>query len=233
MKKAAWILALLMALCLCAGAGAETQISVSGEGSALVAADTAFVTLGVSTQNRDVRKAQEDVNKAIASIREALIANGVPKDDINTDRINIYGIYGSDSLGEEKITSYRASSSLAIRTDDVDSIGRIIDIAFEAGANTLSEITFSAKDTKQARSEALTGAVTDAREKAEVLAQAAGLRITGIVSICEGYTNSWDSGVNSFLREEKAADGGAQTVVQAAKMRVTSTVTVVYTAQEP
>ena len=231
MKKTAWIVAVVMALSLCASA--ETTISVNGEGTALVAADTAFITLGVSTQDRDVRKAQEDVNRTIAAIREALIESGVPKDDINTDRINIYGIYGQDQYGEEKVTSYRASSSLAIRTDDMDSIGRIIDIAFDAGANTLSEITFSAKDTLDARSTALAGAVNDARQKAEVLAAAAGLTITGISSITEGYTNNWDSGVNSFMREEKAADAAGQTVVQAAKLRVTSSVTLVFTAQEP
>ena len=54
---------------------------------------------------------------------------------------------------------------------------------FSAGANTLNGISFSASDTSEAKAEALREAVADAKNKADVLAEASGLKITGIESL--------------------------------------------------
>ncbi len=69
---------------------ADTEITVSGSGEALVAADTAVVSLGVRMADRDVLKAQAAVNEAVAAIRDALEADGIPADDINTGWSMIY-----------------------------------------------------------------------------------------------------------------------------------------------
>ena len=102
------------------------------------------------------------------------------------------------------------------------------------GANTLNGITFSAKDTEEASAESLKKAVADAKAKAEILAEAAGLKITGIETISEGGVFSYDNNVSNFsargtMTKEEAADGG--TLVQAAKMIVSASVTVTFTAE--
>ena len=70
-------------------------------------------------------------------------------------------------------------------------------------------------------------AVADAQAKADVLAGAAGLQIRGIEDIAEQNTYSYDKGVmNNFDVEAAAAD----TVVQAAKLTVSSSVVITFQA---
>ena len=232
-KQLAVILSLVLLVCAAGSALADTKISVSGNGAALVSADTAVVSLGVSARDRDVLKAQQKANDAIAAIRAVLTENGIAAEDINTGYLNIYAIYDYTSETEE-ITAYSANSSLAIRLSDMAIVGQVIDLAFSAGANTLNGIDFSASDTDEARAAALKKAVRDAKAKAEILAEAAGLKITGIELVAEDATYSYDSGINNFRKELASEDAayGSPTVVQAAKLQVTANITITFTAEQ-
>ena len=233
MKK--WI-ALVMILTMVwtgTAALAETEITVSGTGETQVSADTAVISLGVSARDQDVLKAQQKVNETIAAIRKALTEKGVKEENINTEYINIYAMYDYSS-DQEQIAAYNASSTLAIRVTDMDSTGTLIDVAFEAGANTLNGISFSASDTEEARAASLKKAVADARAKAEILAEAAGLSITGIETVSEGGVYSYDNTVGNFRAKGVSAmetEEDAGTVVQAAKLVVSATVTITFEAK--
>ena len=229
-------LALLAAAVLaagCAPALAETRITVSGTGETQVSADTAVISLGVSARDRDVQKAQQTVNGSIAKIRQALTGIGVKEENINTDYMNIYAVYDYEGDTEE-VKAYNASTKLAVKVTDTDMAGQVIDEAFAAGANTLNGISFSASDTDAARDESLKAAAAEARAKAEVLAEASGMKITGIEVISEGNVFSYGNDVSNFSAkrmEGAAADAGSGTVVQAAKLIVSVTVTVTFTAE--
>ena len=230
-KTVSMLLTLLLFLSVPTLACADSEITVTGTGEVLVPADTAVVSLGVTTTDREVLKAQKKANETIAAIREALLEAGVREEDINTDYINIYARYDySDEM--ETLVGYNASSTLAVRVTDMDEVGTVIDAAFEAGANTLNGVSFSAGDTAEAEEQAMQAAVKNAKEKAEVLADAAGLKVRGIEDITEGGTYSYDRGVmNNFAKAEAAAGASADsTVVQAAKLTVSSTVTVTFKA---
>lgn len=231
-KRVIILLTCLLMACLTATAFAETKITVSGVGEALIPADTAVVTLGVTVQKNDVLEAQNEVNTKIEAVRSALIAAGIAKEDINTDRLSIYAVYDY-SQEIERIVGYNAQSYLAIRTLDMEKVGEIIDISFTSGANTLNGIAFSASDSSSAEKDSLTLSVKNAMEKAETIASAAGLKITGIESISESYTYRGDSGVNSFYKNAAVAEdaASASTTVQAAKISVTANVSVVFTAE--
>ncbi len=212
---------------------ADSRITVSGTGETSISADVAIISLGVSARDRDVLKAQQQVNATIARIRNALIEKGVGETDINTDYMNIYAIYDY-SNDQEQLTAYSASSTLAIRVTDIDAVGTLIDVSFEAGANTLNGISFSASSTEKARNESLQKAVADARAKAEILAEEAGLKITGIVSVSEGSTSSYENSVSNFAArasETMGKEEDAGTVVQAAKLIVNATVVITYEAE--
>ena len=233
MKKLFALIAALALLLASSAALAEPKITVNGTGEVRVSADTAVISLGVSARDQDVLKAQQKVNEAIAAIRQALIGAGVKEESINTDFINIYAMY--DYRGDqEELTAYNASSTLAIKVTDMESVGKIIDVCFEAGANTLNGITFSASDTADAQNEALQLAVADAKARAQVLAEAAGLKITGIREINENGVYSYDNGIGnvyakSFMAEETAA--GGETVVQSAKLIVSANVSITFEAE--
>ena len=208
-------------------------ISVSGAGEVLVPADIAIVSLGVNARDKDVLSAQETVNSAIADVRDALLEAGVAQEDINTGYINLYAVYDYDG-DQEQVVAYNADSTLAIRVTDMEKVGEVIDTAFHAGANTLDGISFSASDIKDASADALREAVSDAKVKAEVLAEASGLEISGIESITENNTYSYDGGLrNNFsVKNEVGSDTATPTYVQAAKLTVSATVTITYNTAE-
>ena len=232
MRKILALLAASVLLTACSSAAAETRIAVNGTGETRISADTAVISLGVSARDRDVLKAQQTVNENIAGIRQALLSNGVAEENINTDYMSIYAIYDYNE-DVEKVQAYNASTTLAVKVTDMDSVGKLIDEAFAAGANTLNGISFSASDTDEARDESLKAAVGEARAKAEVLAEASGLKITGIETISEGNVYSYDNSVSNFSakRMEEATDTGFGTVVQAAKLIVSVTVSITFTAE--
>ena len=234
MKTGMMKMALMMAeiLLMVSGAAAETKITVNGTGETQVSADTAVISLGVSARDKDVLKAQQKVNEAIAAIRKALTEQGVKEECINTDYMNIYAIYDYEG-DQEQVKAYSANSTLAVKVTDMESVGALIDEAFGAGANTLNGITFSASDTEAAKAESLKAAVAEAKAKAEVLAEAAGLKITGMEIITEGGVYSYDNTVGNFSAKmmDGAAEGSGGTVVQAAKLIVNATVSINFIAE--
>ena len=233
MKK--WLALVLAALMVLAAfpAFAETRITVSGTGETRVSADTAVISLGVNARNKDVLKAQQKVNETIASIRKALTGQGVKEENITTDFMNIYALYDYQN-DQEQLAAYNADSTLAIKVTDMESVGTLIDAAFAAGANTLNGISFSASDTAAAKAEAMKKAVEDARTKAEILAEASGIRITGMETVSEGGVYSYENNIGNVYAKGMSMSADAEdagTVVQAAKLVVSAAVSITFTAE--
>ncbi len=233
MKKLIALSLVLLMVMASSTALAETKIQVNGSGEVRVSADTAVISLGVNARDKDVLKAQQKVNESIARIRQALIDQGVEEENINTEFIHIYAIYDYQ-YDQEQLSAYNASSTLAIKVTDMESVGALIDVCFAAGANTLNGIIFSASDTEEAKTEAMKNAVADAKKKAEILAEAAGLKITGIETISEGGVYSYSNSVGEMFAkgvETPMADEDAGTVVQAAKLIVSASVSIIFSAE--
>ena len=232
MKKCLALIVAIALMFLCSAALADTEITVSGTGEVHISADTAVISLGVNARDKDALKAQQKANGIIAAIRAALQAEGVEEKEITTDFMNLYAIYDYQTDGEQ-VSDYNASSTLAIRVTDMERVGTLIDVSFGAGANTLNGITFSASDPGEAKTEAMKAAVADAQRKAEILAEAAGLQITGMESIAEGNVYSYENSVgNAYARAAGMdAEEDAGTVVQAAKLLVSATVTITFEAK--
>ena len=146
----------------------------------------------------------------------------------------LYAVYDY-SKDVEEIVAYNASSTLAIKVTDMGRVGEAIDLSFGAGANTLDGVSFSVSDDSAARAEALKAAVAAAKEKAAILADAAGMGELEIESIQESNVYSFDSGVNNFSRKTygavEEAEMDSPTVVRAAKICVSATVTVTFEAK--
>ena len=89
MRKLLAVILSLVLSCTAAVSLADSKISVSGNGTALVPADTAVVSLGVNARDKDVLKAQQKANETIAAIRTVLAENGIRYYHITTSEISI------------------------------------------------------------------------------------------------------------------------------------------------
>lgn len=227
-KLLAIILTVLMTLS--AGALAEGAITVSGGGQVNLAADMAYVTLGISISDSDVSTVMQQANTSIDSICAALVESGLPKDCISTDYLYISPQYDYSGDNSNEIIGYNVNSGLKLTIYDVDAVGGYIDVAFAAGANSFDSITFAVKDNSEARDEALRLAVADAEKKANVLAEAAGMKLGDIVTIEENNSDSYYN-TEGFAAKD-IADAGAGTSVYPSKVNVAVQVQVCYALED-
>ncbi len=160
-------------------------ISVYGEAEIELAPDNARVILGVETTHSDSQTAVAENAKLMEQVYSAIEQL---EDDIVSISTGSFYVYSTRI--DEKIV-YRVSNQVNISISNLDRIGELIDLATKAGANSVQSITFEVDDVETAKLFALENAVKQARDKANAIARAAGLKIESVVSISEelsGYT---------------------------------------------
>lgn len=168
-----------------AGDPAEHTIAVTGTGTVTVKPDVADVRLGVSVQKPTVKEAQAAAAQAMNAAVEAIRKTGVKNDDIKTTTVSLSPVYDYSQGGDQKLLGYQFSNQVAVTVRDISKVADVIDGAISAGANTVDGVTFRVNDPVGAEAVARTAAMADAKSRAQALANAAGVRITGVASIVE------------------------------------------------
>lgn len=167
-------------------AGIEPPLlSVSGQGIAQAAPDEAIVTISVTNHAADAKTAQQVNASKAAAIQNAIKALGIDDKDIQTHNYSFYPTYSSERGQGNEINGYQASNSILVTIRDLELVGRVIDTALGYGANQISSLDFRIRNTEKLRKEALTAAIRDARNKADIIAQGLGMRIVGIKTVSE------------------------------------------------
>ena len=219
--------ALLMVMLLLAGTAALAQstITVQGIGSVKVDSDRAGISLGVREASTELMTAQSIVNERISAIVEVLKGMGLSEEDISTNGIGIYPNYNYDD--GETIIGYTAYNNIYLTVTDVNNTGAYIDAAFTAGANSLDYVEFSANETEEADAKALALAVESAREKAQIIADAAGVKLGDIVEIHDNSDMSY-GGNGIYVKNAVEEAAGSGTDVMASKQTITATVSITF-----
>ncbi len=159
-------------------------IAISGEGKVTAAPDIAEISLGLITDNRNVGTAQKENTDKVNQIIAKLGTLGVEKKDIQTSNYSIYPQYDY-SNGQQVLRSYQVSQSVNVKIRDLEKVGTIVETAGSLGANQVSGLSFTIDDPEALRQEAREKALVSAKEKAESLAKAAGVKLGKLVSFNE------------------------------------------------
>lgn len=215
---------------IASAAPAPTQISVGGYGSVSMVPDEATVNAQIQTAASTSSAAVSENNQRYERIVAAIIRTGVKRDDVTLSYYNVsyqpkpnpmpanpdpYARYG-----------YTVTRSFAIKVRQMDRAGAVVDAATAAGATSIEGVSFDLSKPESARAKATREAVADARTKAEELAAAAGLHITGIASISlEGAPS-----VRPLAMAKTMAGPAAPTAFDTGSVNVTSNVTVIFSA---
>jgi uncharacterized protein len=158
-------------------------ITSSATGELLVNPDQVEISVGVQTQNPDVKIAQADNAQIMSQVMSALTNAGIPKNDLKTTGYNIYPVYNDNTNPfAQNIKYYQVTNTLVITLNDTTKTGDTIDLCIANGANEVNSVAFSlAPDTERSyRSQALTKAVQQTRADADATAAALGVNITGV-----------------------------------------------------
>jgi uncharacterized protein YggE len=103
-------------------------------------------------------------------------------------------------------------------------LGTVLDGVTKAGANTISSIEFTIRHMTRIEDEALRLAVPWAREKAEIIASAAGMRLGSPISIQQGEAYH-PSPMRITLMESSAPIASAAPAISAGKQRISVSIT--------
>jgi uncharacterized protein YggE len=161
-------------------------ITVSGIGKSSVVPDRVSFTVGLQTVGNTVEEATNQNNEKLAKVLAALKAAGAQQKHIQTSGFSIWPQQDHRQGALPRIIGYQVSNSLIVRTEKVVDAGRLLQAAVNAGANTSSGLHFEVTDPAKGRDEGLRAAFADAREKAGLLAQAAGRTLGRTLRITEG-----------------------------------------------
>jgi uncharacterized protein YggE len=165
-------------------------IRVSGEASVSSAPDEVSLDLGVTTQAKSAQDAAAENAKKVETVLAALKKEAGEGAAVRTTQYGLNPDY-RQVRGENEpptITSYTAYNMVQVRTHDLARIGRIIDAAISAGANTIQSVSFTINEENAARNEALKAATANAMSKAEAIASALKMRVRRVLSVDEGGT---------------------------------------------
>ncbi|WP_344601033.1 SIMPL domain-containing protein [Streptomyces glaucus] len=168
-------------------------LSVFGAGSVRVEPQLVRVRLAVDVLKPSPDEAFREAGAAVARLREALRRHGIPDSAVSGSRLKLSSEYDGYG-GERTFAGYRCRASYAVEAEALDYLQQLIVDAVEAGAHHIDHVEFDVRDKPGLRDEARRRAVAAARRKAEVYAEAAGVRLGPVVHIQDVDAESYEFG---------------------------------------
>jgi uncharacterized protein len=183
-------------------------ITVNGSGTSSTVPDEAQFCFDVE-DHADTAEAASSANaEAMRNVIAALRAAGVADKDMRTVQVSVYPRYND---ADTKVTGYVATNSVCATTSVTDA-GSVADAALKAGADRVEGPNLTKADSDKLYDDALRAAVADARSRAEVLADAAGVDVGEVVSIQEGSEPSYPIAYDLAATPEAPIQPGTQDI---------------------
>ena len=187
MKTLTGILFIAMCTTAIADQALPRTISITGNGSATSPPDMATINTGVVTQGKNAADAMKANNEIMAKLMAALKAQKIPAKDIQTSDFSVSPQYARDDRGrtQQEIVGYRVSNQVRVVIRNLPELGKVLDTLVSTGSNRVSGISFGITDSDGILNEARNNAIADARSKANLYAQALGIKVGKVVSVSE------------------------------------------------
>ncbi|OIP79914.1 MAG: hypothetical protein COT39_03790 [Parcubacteria group bacterium CG08_land_8_20_14_0_20_48_21] len=210
------------------------SFSVQGEGTVVSVPDIAQFTFSVITEGgTGIAKLQQDNSAKVQEAITFLKEQGIDEKDITTQQYQInprYSYYDCSRAGgicpPPEITGYTIDQGVGVKIRDFTKIGILLSGVVEKGANSVSQLSFTIDDPTTVEGEARGKAITQAQDKAEAIAGAAGFTLGKLLSIDESQ-----SGVQTPLYLDRAMGMGGGAIapsVEPGSQEVLANVTLRY-----
>lgn len=157
----------------------QSSLEVIGEGTVSAASDRAVILLGAETEGLDLHAVQTENAEIITNILQSLHTMDIPPENIQTSDFRIEMQYDYVE-GKQVFRGYKVTHLLRITTDRVGETGTIVDNAVSHGANVINSIQFTTSKPEVYENQALSLAVSNARQKARTIAATMGVTLGAI-----------------------------------------------------
>ena len=173
------------------GQGQETDdeepesrtIIVSDQGEVDGEPDLAILETAIEANADTAQAARDDLSRRGEQLRTALREYGIPDDNVTTERFRIHeridrrrmeedGVRPDSREDREEYIYYVGTHSFRVEIEDIESVGEVIDVAVDGGADEIDRVTYTLSDDKRAdlRDQALRKALQNSRSEAETIA---------------------------------------------------------------
>jgi uncharacterized protein len=213
-------------------------LQVSGEGKVDAVPDVATVTIGVMSQGKTAADVKDENNRKASAIIDFIKKQGVEDKDIKTTNLSL-NPQQDWTGGRAVIVGYQGNQTVTVKFLGVDKnqdrVEKVLDGVVAAGANEVYGPYFSFNDPDDLKQQARKLAIAKAKEKAQELAQEAGLTLGKIVSVSEsgGYYPTpmmygYDKAVTNQASEARAVAPSMAPTIEPGQTEITQTMTVVF-----
>lgn len=187
------------------------KITLNTTETVKVVPDMAEIVFGITTEDADAVKCQEDNTENLNRLLEYLKSQGVAETSISTSGFSLDPRYDW-SGNRQTLIGYEMRTQVTVTDIPMDQVGAMLTKGVEQGANEIRDVSYFASTYDGAYEEALEKAVESARKKAEVLAAADGRKAGEILNIQEYADNQYGRYVDSnFDLMKREAPGAALT----------------------
>jgi uncharacterized protein YggE len=164
----------------------QPSITVMGTGEVLEKPDMARISIGVVTQletaSASLRQNTEAVEKVLATLKDHEIAD----DDVQTSHFSISPQYDYNRSGQPpRLVGYRVTNQVRVAVRRIEDLGDLLDDVVTSGSNQINEVSFDIDEVAALEDAARRIAVSDARHKATLYAQEAGVRLGPVLQVEE------------------------------------------------
>lgn len=184
-------------------------VTVNGEGKVMAQPDLATVRFSVVTRDPDPEAARsrnaEASKKALETVRDV----GIDDDDIKLEQLSLSPIREWDKDQRRHIeVGFEVNRSATVDIEKLDLVPTVVARVIQSGANRLNSVQYRLSNDAEMRSEALSKAVDNAREKATVMLSGLDERLGRVLELREQSVHIPTPMVRSFAMAsaEKAAD---------------------------
>lgn len=162
----------------------NNTVFVTGTATENVEPDTVTAVFAVETVDEAARDALDANSQAIDAVLAALEGAGVAQNETQTAHFSIYPNYNYTEFGGQELTGYTVTNSIMVESSNLSNVSDWIDAAVGAGANRVDSLSFTLSEQMMGdiRAGLTQDAIDDARDKADALAAALDVEITGVKS---------------------------------------------------
>lgn len=161
----------------------NSGICVSGEEKIQATPDIAEITYSVYTQEKDAKTCQTENAQDVDAVLSLLKEKGIDEQNIRTNNVGLDPIY--DWNNGRKITGYEMTTEIVVSSVPIDEAGTIISDSVNAGINSIDSVEYQCSNFDELYAEALKNAITSARKKADLMAEAGGKKVVAMTQVQE------------------------------------------------
>lgn len=162
-------------------------IRVTGKGEIRVKPDMTRILLSLEGTDRNYTEALRKSSEETEALKTLLTRFGFERSELKTLKFSIdteYEHYEEKGIYKQRFVGYKFIHKMKVEFEsDNELLGKILYALAHSAVKPEIHFLYTVKDPEKAKNELLGKAVTDAREKAEVLTRAAGVTLKDIESI--------------------------------------------------